>query len=61
MKLQNYAMGEWIEGNSNPAPLFILITGEQVAEASSGGLNFEEMLNYGRVVRVSCLKKNDLS
>ena len=37
MKLQNYALGEWIEGDSNPTPLFNAITGEQVAEASSGG------------------------
>ncbi|MCB0762153.1 MAG: phenylacetic acid degradation bifunctional protein PaaZ [Flavobacteriales bacterium] len=48
MKLQNYAMGQWIAGNGEGKPLYDAITGEVIATASSDGLNFGEMLEYGR-------------
>ena len=46
MKLQNYACGEWIEGKGKEAPLYNSITGDQVALASSEGLDFSEMLGF---------------
>ena len=57
MKLQNYACGEWIEGKGSQVPLFNSITGEQVALASSEGLNFSDMLAYGRSVGSPALRK----
>ena len=48
MKLGNYVLGNWQEGNDEGKPLFHAITGEQIALASSSGLNFGEILDYGR-------------
>ncbi len=48
MKLKNYALGQWIEGEGDGQNLYNAITGETVAVASSKGLDFGEMLNYAR-------------
>lgn len=50
MKLQSYAQGEWVEGAGNGIPLIHAVTGEQIAEATSEGLDFKGMLEYGRTV-----------
>lgn len=50
MKLQNYAQGQWVEGTGKSATLFHAVTGEPVAEASSGGLDFKGMAAYARTV-----------
>jgi len=57
MKLHNYALGKWIEGSGDGQMLFDASTGAQVATASSNGLDFEEMLNYGRKVGNKNLRK----
>lgn len=57
MKLQNYAQGEWVAGTGSGQALFNSITGEQVAEASSEGLDFAEMMNYARSVGGPALRK----
>lgn len=48
MKLQNYLSGNWIEGDGEGTPLFNSVTGEQVATASTKGLDFKAALEYGR-------------
>ena len=50
MKLQNYALGQWVEGSGKSATLYHAVTGEPVAEASSGGLDFKAMAEYARRV-----------
>lgn len=50
MRLQNYAYGEWVEGIGSGTTLYHAVTGDAVAVASSDGLNFREMLEYGRTV-----------
>gem|GEM_PF-6277873 len=40
MRLKNYVAGEWVEGTGNGTPLFHAVTGEQIAIASSEGLDF---------------------
>ena len=50
MKLQNYAMGEWVEGNGRVVDLVNAVTGEKIAEASSGGLDFKGMIEYAKRV-----------
>ena len=50
MKLKNYALGQWVEGTGKSTTLFNAVTGEPVAEASSGGLDFKAMAEYGRRV-----------
>lgn len=57
MKLQNYAQGKWIDGEGEGKPLFNALTGEQIAEASSKGLDFAEMMNYARTVGGPALAK----
>ncbi len=48
MRLKNYAEGSWVEGTGGGQPLFDACSGEQIATASSAGLDFGAMLAYGR-------------
>ena len=57
MKLQNYAQGKWIEGDGDGKALFNALTGEQIALASSKGLDFAEMMNYARTIGGPALAK----
>ena len=57
MKLQNYAQGQWVEGAGKEKPLFDAITGEQIATASSEGLDFAAMMDYARKVGGPTLRK----
>ncbi|WP_394759068.1 phenylacetic acid degradation bifunctional protein PaaZ [Flavobacterium sp.] len=56
-KLQNYVNGHWTEGKGEGVPLFDSITGEIIANASTEGLNFEEILHYGRTKGGEKLRK----
>jgi oxepin-CoA hydrolase / 3-oxo-5,6-dehydrosuberyl-CoA semialdehyde dehydrogenase len=47
-QLASYAQGQWVTGNGKPTTLFHAVTGEPVAAASSEGLDFQGMLEYGR-------------
>jgi oxepin-CoA hydrolase/3-oxo-5,6-dehydrosuberyl-CoA semialdehyde dehydrogenase len=57
MKLQNYATGKWIEGEGEGQALFNAISGEQIATASSKGLDFSDMLDYARKTGGPALRK----
>lgn len=50
MLLKNYALGQWVEGTGKATTLLHAVTGEPVAEASSGGLDFKAMTDYARTV-----------
>jgi oxepin-CoA hydrolase/3-oxo-5,6-dehydrosuberyl-CoA semialdehyde dehydrogenase len=50
MRLQNYALGEWIAGTGNGTTLYNAVTGAEVGVASSEGLDFKAMLEHGRTV-----------
>lgn len=50
MKLNNYTYGQWTEGNKEGTTLFNSVTGEQVAIADTSGINFSQVLEYGRTV-----------
>ena len=56
-RLQNYALGEWVEGTGNFTELFHAVTGEHVAEASSAGLDFKAMAQYARTVGGPALRR----
>ena len=56
-KLKNYALGRWIEGDGEGRPLYDAVTGEVVALADTTGLDFGEMLDYGRRVGNPNLRK----
>jgi oxepin-CoA hydrolase/3-oxo-5,6-dehydrosuberyl-CoA semialdehyde dehydrogenase len=57
MRLQNYALGRWTEGTGKFTPLHHAVTGEQVAEASSAGLDFAAMAAYAREVGGPTLRR----
>lgn len=57
MKLQNYALDQWITGEGNGQELYNAITGDYVASACSVGLDFGLMCNYARVVGGPALRK----
>ncbi len=50
MKLRSYARGDWVEGSGKATDLIHAVTGEKIAEATSEGLDFNGMLEYGRTV-----------
>ena len=49
-RLKSFAHGEWVEGSGDGTPLVHAVTGETFAEATSQGLDFQGMLDYGRTV-----------
>jgi len=57
MKLSNYALGKWITGDGDGQNLYDASTNEVIATASSKGLDFAEMMHYGRTVGSPKLRK----
>jgi oxepin-CoA hydrolase/3-oxo-5,6-dehydrosuberyl-CoA semialdehyde dehydrogenase len=47
-RFQNYILGQWVDGQGVETPLFNALTGVQIGEASSAGLDFAEVLTYAR-------------
>jgi oxepin-CoA hydrolase / 3-oxo-5,6-dehydrosuberyl-CoA semialdehyde dehydrogenase len=47
-RIRSFALGEWVTGSGAGTPLHDAVTGEQIADASSEGLDFAAMLDYGR-------------
>jgi oxepin-CoA hydrolase / 3-oxo-5,6-dehydrosuberyl-CoA semialdehyde dehydrogenase len=56
-KLHNYVLGAWTAGEGEGQQLHHAITGAVVAEATSKGINFEDVLNYGRTIGGHKLRK----
>jgi oxepin-CoA hydrolase/3-oxo-5,6-dehydrosuberyl-CoA semialdehyde dehydrogenase len=57
MKLENYILGKWITGDGDGQPLYHAVTGETIAAASTKGLNFADVLQYGRTKGGDALRK----
>lgn len=57
MKLQNYAMDNWHLSSETGVILNNAISGEPVAEISSGGLDFQDMVDFARNVGNPALQK----
>jgi oxepin-CoA hydrolase/3-oxo-5,6-dehydrosuberyl-CoA semialdehyde dehydrogenase len=57
MKLGNYVLGNWIEGDGEGQHLYNAVNGELVAVATTKGLNFNSILEYGRKVGNPALRK----
>ena len=47
-KLGNYIQGSWIEGDGEGSPLFDAVTGDIITYATTKGLDFGDILEYGR-------------
>ena len=56
-KLGNYVMGYWIEGDGNGQQLYDAVNGELIAAATTKGLDFASILDYGRTIGSSALRK----
>jgi oxepin-CoA hydrolase/3-oxo-5,6-dehydrosuberyl-CoA semialdehyde dehydrogenase len=56
-RLESYAAGAWVRGTGKATELFHAVTGERIGEASSEGLDFKLMVNYGRGVGGPALRK----
>ncbi len=57
MKLQNYAVNEWITGSDDGRELTSAVDGRPIAAISSQGIDFAAMLDYARNVGGSNLRK----
>ncbi|MCR9204947.1 MAG: phenylacetic acid degradation bifunctional protein PaaZ, partial [Halobacteriovoraceae bacterium] len=57
MKLMNYCMGSWQEGQGEGVELHDAVYGKVVATATSDGIDFGEMLNYARSTGIKNLQK----
>ncbi len=50
LHLQNFALGEWVEGLAPKTELIHAVTGDVIGDTSSHGLDFKAMLQYARRV-----------
>ncbi len=57
MKTRSYVCGAWFEGQSAGAEVFNAITGELVSTVDSSGMDFAEVLRYGREVGGPALRE----
>ena len=56
-KIQNYITGQWMEGTGEGTPMYDAITGDIVALSDTEGLDFGEILHYGRTKGGKVLRK----
>ncbi|MFT3682025.1 MAG: phenylacetic acid degradation bifunctional protein PaaZ [Ferruginibacter sp.] len=56
-KLANYITGSWITGDGDGQLLYNAVTGEAIAAATTKGLDFKSILEYGRNVGNPALRK----
>jgi len=56
-KLENYTLGQWITGDGEGQVLYNAVNGDAIAAATSKGLDFAGMLDYGRKVGGPALRK----
>ena len=57
MKLENYITGNWVTGDGNGQELFNAVTGETIGYATTKGLDYKAILDYGRTVGNPALRK----
>ncbi|TMI72620.1 MAG: phenylacetic acid degradation bifunctional protein PaaZ [Bacteroidetes bacterium] len=56
-KLQNFVSGKWVSGEGEGTALYNAVTGDQVAIASSKGIDFKSAVEYARTVGNPALRK----
>ncbi len=57
LKLENYITGKWITGDGDGQTLYNAITGEAIAAASTKGVDFKSIVEYGRKTGNPALRK----
>ncbi len=56
-KLESYVLGKWIPGTSDYQTLYNAITGEAISEASTKGIDFNAVLDFGRTKGSAALRQ----
>lgn len=56
-KLENYISGKWVKGDGDGQVLFNAVTGNPIATATTKGLDFKTIVEYGRTVGNPALRK----
>jgi len=56
-KLENYVSGSWITGDGDGQVLYNAVNGDPITAATTKGLDFAAMLDYGRKVGGPALRK----
>ena len=56
-RLENYVNGQWVAGTGSATDLFHAVTGEKIAEATTGGVDFKGMVDYATRVGGPALRK----
>ena len=59
MKIESYACGAWVAGSDDGVEVRNAINGEAIGRVSSLGLDFADMLSYGRARGGSALRQHD--
>ncbi len=57
VKLKNYTLGKWVEGEGSGTALYHAVSGEPLFFSTSNGLDFGAALEYGRTVGGPKLRK----
>ncbi len=47
-RFQNYVLGQWVDGQGTETNLYNAINGNQIGTVSSAGIDFSDVLDYGR-------------
>jgi len=56
-RLENYVNGQWVAGTGSATDLFHAVSGEKIAEATTGGIDFKGMVDYATRVGGPALRK----
>lgn len=56
-RYQNYVQGQWADGEGVETQVYNAITGDQIGEVSSAGLDYKGILEYGRKNGGAALRK----
>ncbi|HLP56878.1 MAG TPA: phenylacetic acid degradation bifunctional protein PaaZ [Fluviicola sp.] len=57
IQVKNYVCGQWVAGEGTEATIYNAINGDQIGSVSSAGIDFEAVLDYGRKIGGSKLRK----
>ena len=57
LQVKNYVQGQWITGEGIETNLYNALTGAQIGTVSSAGIDFKEVLDYGRKIGGRPLRK----
>ena len=56
-KLPNYVLGEWRTGEGEGIPMYDAVTGEGIGVATAQGIDYAEVMAYGRAIGGPPLRK----